>query len=109
MYAVKTSEDYSDLWYRICRAIRLEQPVTIYYRETKKDPNNPKRRIPNEFELTLRTIEPYDIEQSANGDWFIRSLDRDTLDYRSWRFDRIIAYTPHRGIRTVPVEVHTTI
>lgn len=105
MYAIRSEKDYNNLWYRVERAIRLEQPITIYYSETKKDPDNPGRRLENEFELTLRTIEPYAIEMSAKGDWFIRSLDRQTGAFRSWRFDRIVQYTPHRGIRVVPVEI----
>lgn len=101
MYAVRSDADYPALERRIERAIRLEQPVTFTYRETKKDPDNPNRRIPDEFEITVRTIEPFSIEQSAAGNWFIRSLDRKTGKYRSWRFDRILLYTPHRGIRTL--------
>lgn len=101
MYAVRTEADFPALERRIERAIRLEQPVTFTYRELKKDPENPKRRIEGEYEITVRTIEPLSIEQSAKGNWFIRSLDRKTSEYRSWRFDRILAYTPHRGVRVV--------
>lgn len=101
MYAVRGDEDFPTLEHRINRAIRLEQPVTFTYRELKKDPDNPKRRIEGEYEITVRTIEPYSIEQSAKGNWFIRSLDRQSGEFRSWRFDRILTYTPHRGIRVL--------
>lgn len=105
MYAIRSDVDFLALERRIDRAIRLEQPVTLTYRETKKDPDNPSRRLKDEFEITVRTIEPYSIEVSAKGDWYIRSLDRQTLKFRSWRFDRVLTYTPHRGIRVVPVSV----
>lgn len=101
MYAVRGDADFPTLERRIERAIRLEQPVTFTYRELKKDPDNPKRRIEGEYEITVRTVEPYAIEQSAKGNWYIRSLDRKTGEFRSWRFDRILTYTPHRGIRVV--------
>lgn len=104
MYLVRTDADFPALERRIERAIRLEQPVTFTYRELRKDPENPKRRIEGEYEITVRTIEPYAIEQSAKGNWFIRSLDRQSGEFRSWRFDRILTYTPHRGIRVVALE-----
>jgi predicted DNA-binding transcriptional regulator YafY len=104
MYAVRTDADFPALERRIERAIRLEQPITFTYRELKKDPENPKRRLPGQYEITVRTVEPYSIEQSAKGNWFIRSLDRKTGEFRSWRFDRVVAYTPHRGIRVVTVK-----
>jgi len=104
MYAVRTDQDFPDLERRIRRAIRLEQPLTFTYRELKKDPDNPKRRLAGQYEITVRTVEPYAIDQSAKGNWFIRSLDRKTGEYRSWRFDRIVTYTPHRGIRVVTVK-----
>lgn len=101
MFAIRSESDYPALERRIERAIRLEQPVTFTYRELKKDPDNPKRRIEGEYEITIRTVEPFSIEQSQAGNWYIRSLDRQSGAFRSWRFDRILAYTPHRGIRTV--------
>lgn len=105
MYAIRSDADYPAFEARIERAIRLEQPVTFTYRETKKDPDNPSRRLKDEFEITVRTIEPYAIDVSAEGNWFIRSLDRQTGKFRSWRFDRVLTYTPHRGIRVVPVSI----
>lgn len=104
MYLVRTDVDWLALERRIDRAIRLEQPVTLTYRELKKDPADPKRRLKGEYEITVRTIEPYDIVESAAGNWYIRSLDRQSGEFRSWRFDRILAYTPHRGIRVVTLE-----
>lgn len=101
MFAIRSDEDYPALERRIARAIRLEQPITFTYRELKKDPDNPKRRLKDEYEITVRTVEPFSIECSAAGNWYIRSLDRKTQEYRSWRFDRILTYTPHRGIRVL--------
>src|SRR5690242_3476956 len=101
LYAIRTEDDLYVFFRRVLRAIRLEQPITFTYREQKKDPDNPKRRLNGECEITTRTIEPYDIAVSQKCDMFIRSLDRDTGDCRSWRFDRVLMYTPQRGIRAV--------
>src|SRR5690606_32327428 len=101
MYANRTGQERNRLRARVERAIRLEQPITLTYRETKKDPERAGRRLPDQFEITLRTIEPLALLVSKAGDEYIRSLDRKTGEYRSWRLDRVILYTPHRGVRTL--------
>lgn len=68
---------------RLIKALDRRQPVTITY--TKADGTE-----------TIRTIELYDITVSAAGDIVIRAMDRETGEARSWRLDRIEAYTVHR-------------
>ncbi|GAB3115862.1 hypothetical protein GCM10027160_23870 [Streptomyces calidiresistens] len=45
---------------------------------------------------TVRTIEPYEIATTKAGDITVKALDRETGEGRTWRLDRISAYTLHR-------------
>lgn len=64
-------------------AIRRNHPVTISYTSLNG------RDI-------VRTIEPYALDESKAGDTLVKSMDREQGDYRSFRLDRISAYTVHR-------------
>lgn len=66
------------------RAMDRHQPVTITY--VKADGSE-----------TLRTIEIHDIRTTKNGDVILRAADRHTGEMRSFRADRIDAYTLHRN------------
>jgi predicted DNA-binding transcriptional regulator YafY len=68
---------------RLITALDRRQPVTITY--TKADGTT-----------TIRTIEAYDIVVSAAGDIVIKAMDRETGEARSFRLDRLVAYTVHR-------------
>lgn len=68
---------------RLITALDKRHPVTITY--TKADGTQ-----------TLRTIEIFDVIVSAAGDIVFRAMDRETGEARSWRLDRIEAYTVHR-------------
>lgn len=93
-------------------AIIREKPVTISYLKHAK--NKAGRalwkvedgvRVPV-LEPTVRTIEPWVIEHQRSGDAFVRGMDRDTGDPRSWRLDRIEKITYHkRGRDIVPAYV----
>ena len=102
MYAVRTEQDFEWLVYRMNRAIRLAQPITVTYSEEKKDPDNPKRKLKGQFTIVRRTFEPLELKESKEGHLYAVSLDRQSQDWRSWRLDRVLLYTTHRGIRTVP-------
>jgi predicted DNA-binding transcriptional regulator YafY len=65
------------------RAADRHHPVTITY--TKADGT-----------ITLRTIEIHDIRTTKAGDVILRAADRQTGELRTWRLDRIQAYTVHR-------------
>lgn len=66
------------------RAIDTKRPVTITY--TKADGSE-----------TVRTIEPHDIRTTKNGDVIVKAADRQSGESRTFRIDRITAYTLHRG------------
>lgn len=76
---------------RITKAARREQPVTITY--TKAD-----------GEETVRTIEPTGLKLTKAGDTLIVAMDRLSGEKRSFRLDRVSAYTVHRTRRTVRTE-----
>lgn len=76
---------------RITKAARREQPVTITY--TKADGTE-----------TVRTIEPTGLKTTKAGDTLILAMDRLSGEKRSFRLDRVSAYTVHRTRRTVRTE-----
>jgi|SRR5689334_15859236 len=76
---------------RIQKAADREQPVTITY--TKADGTE-----------TVRTIEPLTLKVTKAGDTLIQAMDRLSGEKRSFRLDRVSAYTVHRTRRTVRTE-----
>lgn len=76
---------------RIARAARREQPVTVTY--TKADGTE-----------TVRTIEPTGLKLTQAGDTLVIAMDRLSGEKRSFRLDRVSAYTVHRTRRTVRTE-----
>ncbi|NGO68533.1 WYL domain-containing protein [Streptomyces boncukensis] len=66
------------------RALDRHQPVTITY--TKADGTE-----------SVRTIEPYEIATTRAGALIVKAMDRQSHDRRTFRLDRIGAYTLHRG------------
>lgn len=69
---------------RIMRAMDRQQPITITY--LKADGSE-----------TIRTIETYNIEVSNAGDILLKVMDRQSGEKRTFRLDRIRAYTAHRS------------
>jgi predicted DNA-binding transcriptional regulator YafY len=69
---------------RIMRAMDRQQPITITYLKANGD-------------QTVRTIETYAIEVSNAGDILLKVMDRESGDRRTFRLDRIAAYTVHRS------------
>lgn len=68
----------------ITRAIARTQPVTLTY--TRADGVE-----------TLRTVEPYgNVLESKAGDLYVKAMDRESGETRSWRLDRISFLTIHR-------------
>lgn len=97
-------------------AIMRQKPLTITYLKQSKDqrgkllweypPDGPRRPL---LEPTIRTIEPWTIEHERSGDAYVRGMDRDTDQPRSWRLDRIRKITYHRrGKQIIPAWVNTT-
>lgn len=100
MFHVKYKADLELLEQHVLWAIDNRSALTLTYREIAKDPVSGKRmvaRIPEhqEYDMIVRTVEPYDIEVSAAGDLYMRTLDRTQRAPRSYRLDRVLLYTTH--------------
>ena len=68
---------------RLLAAADRQHPVTITY--TKADGTQ-----------TIRTIEIYDTRTTKAGDIILKVMDRESGESRTFRLDRIQAYTVHR-------------
>ncbi len=74
---------------RLLKAMDREHPVTISY-------------VKADGSLTVRTVEAYDVHTTKAGDIVIKAMDRESGESRTWRLDRIQAYSIHRtSYRTV--------
>lgn len=78
---------------RLIAALDKQQPVTITYLKEEKDENGKRT---GRLVETVRTIEIVNVFVSNAGDILVRALDRETKEIRSFRLDRIQAYTVHR-------------
>lgn len=76
---------------RFHRAVRKSFPVTISY--TKADGTE-----------TVRTIEPTSLRLTKAGDVTVKAMDRDSGEARTFRLDRVSAFTLHRTRPTVRTE-----
>lgn len=83
---------------RLMRAMDRQQPVTITY--LKADGTE-----------TIRTIETYAFEVSNAGDILLKTMDRQSGEKRTFRLDRIQAYTIHRSTYTLdrPADAKPTV
>lgn len=89
MLTVVAFED--DTAVRLHRAVRNARPVTITY--TKADGTE-----------TVRTIEPTALALTKSGAVLVKAADRLSGEKRSFRLDRVSAYTVHRTRFTVRTE-----
>lgn len=96
---------------RLITALDKRQPVTVsYLKEETRDVfavgsnGVTVRRTIKTGALveTVRTIEIFDVVVTAAGDIVIKAMDRETGEARSWRLDRIRAYSIHRTAFVVP-------
>lgn len=99
-YSPRLKKDLDLLERHAVWSIDNEAALTITYKEIAKDPVTGKRvvaRIPEhqEYDIVVRTVEPYDIEVNATGDLYMRTLDRTKRAPRSYRLDRVLMYTTH--------------
>lgn len=100
LFHVKYKRDLAALEQRVRWAIENESALTLTYREIAKDPVTDKpiiSRIPEhqEYDTIVRTVEPYELEVSAAGDLYMRTLDRTKRAPRSYRLDRVLLYSTH--------------
>lgn len=86
-----TTRTLADLY----RALDRQQAVTITYRK-------------DDGSESLRTLEPYDIRTTKAGGIIIRAMDRESGEARSFRLDRIEAYTLHRSAFQIERPTDTT-
>jgi len=77
------------------RAIAKQHPVTISY-------------VTASGRNVVRTVEPYRISVSAAGDVLVKTMDRESGDYRRFRLDRITHYTVHRTYFSIKNPTHLT-
>jgi predicted DNA-binding transcriptional regulator YafY len=99
MYATK-NETESQTLTRLIRAMDHQFAVTVSYLKEEKDDTGRKTGALVE---TVRTLEIFDIKVTKAGDTLIVAMDRETRERRSFRADRITAYTLHRSARfTIP-------
>jgi predicted DNA-binding transcriptional regulator YafY len=77
---IKVNGNTDRLHRDIVKAMRLRRPVTVSY--TRANGSE-----------TVRTIEPYMITRNKDGDAYVRVMDRESKKSRSFRLDRISAYT----------------
>lgn len=78
---------------RLIKALDRQHPVTISALKEEKDDNGKRT---GRLVETTRTIEIYDITVSQAGDILIKAMDRSTGEARTFRLDRIQAYSIHR-------------
>jgi predicted DNA-binding transcriptional regulator YafY len=71
---------------RVTHAIARKAPMTVTYRKL-------------DGEVTVRTIEPYAIDMTADGHPIIRALDRVDGTPKTWRMERVMFYSVHRSAR----------
>ncbi|MGY6019576.1 WYL domain-containing protein [Streptomyces spinosirectus] len=90
---------------RLITALDKQHPVTITYLKEEireviavNSKGVATRRTIKTGRLveTIRTIEIHNIIVSQAGDILVRAMDRETGEFRSFRLDRIQAYTVHR-------------
>jgi predicted DNA-binding transcriptional regulator YafY len=70
------------------RALDHQYPVTVTY-------------VKADGSTTVRTIEIREIKTTKAGAVILRAADRQSGELRTWRLDRIEAYTTHRTAYTV--------
>ncbi|MFC7817569.1 WYL domain-containing protein [Streptomyces sp. NPDC057367] len=83
---------------RLIKALDAKHPVTITYLKEEKDQAGKRT---GQLVETVRTIELYDITVSSAGDILLKAMDRETGESRTFRLNRIVAYTVHRSAYTV--------
>jgi hypothetical protein len=97
-----TTRTLTDLY----RALDRTQPTTITYlrEETRqvfavnsKGVTVHRTIRTGRLVETIRTIEPYAIVTTKAGDIIIKAMDRESGEARTFRLDRIKAYTRHTG------------
>lgn len=85
---------------RLIKAMDSQHPVTVSYMKEEKDEAGKKTGALVE---TVRTLEIYDIKVTKAGNTLLVAMDRESQERRTFRLDRLVAYTIHRTAYLVPV------
>ncbi|WP_405391044.1 WYL domain-containing protein [Streptomyces sp. NBC_01102] len=93
-----TNETQAQTLTRLLAAADRQHPVTITYLKEEKDPAGKKT---GRLVETVRTVEVYDVRTTKAGNVTLRAMDRQSGEARTFRLDRIQAYTVHRTAFTV--------
>lgn len=83
---------------RLIKALDRQQPVSVSYLKEEKDEAGKRT---GRLVETVRTLEIFNVFVSLAGDILIRAVDRETKEVRSFRVDRIQAYTVHRTAHVI--------
>lgn len=93
----------------ITAAMAARHPVTVGFFETRRAQREVKKRdgstaiewepVPGLMVSAVRTLEPFNIEQTAAGDWIVQAMDRCPRSEKDWEG----SYAPP-GIRTVRLD-----
>lgn len=76
---------------RLIKAMDRQHPVTLTYTEENGD-------------IVVRTVEIYDFAVSEAGNVLVKLVKRGSGEHRTYRLDRITAYTVHRTRYLMPRE-----
>lgn len=87
------------------RAMDRQHPVTITALKEEKNERGKKTGL---LIPTVRTIELYDVQTTAEGNVILKAMDRETGEKRTFRLDRVLSYTIHRTAYVVSRETATT-
>ncbi|MFE7754335.1 WYL domain-containing protein [Streptomyces sp. NPDC057429] len=93
-----TTETQAQTLTRLLAAADRQHPVTITYLKEEKDEAGRKT---GRLVETVRTVEVYDVRTTKAGNVTLRAMDRQSGEARTFRLDRIQAYTVHRTAFTV--------
>ena len=99
------SETHDQTLARLITAMDHQHPVTITYLKEERDEAGRKTGVLVE---TVRTIETYDVTTTKAGNVIVKAMDREAAASRTWRLDRIVAYTIHRTAYVVPRDATPT-
>ncbi|MER6235969.1 WYL domain-containing protein [Streptomyces clavifer] len=95
---ITASETQATTLTRLLAAADRQHPVTITYLKEEKDQAGKKT---GRLVETIRTVEVYDVRTTKAGNVTLRAMDRQSGEARTFRLDRIQAYTVHRTAFTV--------
>src|SRR4051812_18189366 len=96
MWSVRTQRDLDRLRAHVEWAIQHKIAMTVTYKKLEIDEDAGETE---QDRIVVRTVEPWELLQSAKGHWYMRSMCRHCGVWKSRRLAQILTYTVHRGGR----------